>query len=241
MSEWLRNLSVGTLVLRLCLAMLCGGVLGYGRSRKEIPAGLCTYMLVCLAAASSVLLSLYEYEMLHGPWAAAGSDIVRKFDVARIAAQAICGIGFIGAVIIIKTRNQQVSGLTTATGLFAAVCMGLACGVGFYECVIPAVILVHLVLNVMRPLEGEFKRKLRNMTLRVQFSSAEDIDVIREALERQEARVYEIEIERTENTEQDHASALFILKMSRNSHSHSNILTTVAELPCVYSVSEIIA
>ena len=72
--DQLRSLTFGTMVLRLCLAMLCGGVLGYGRSRKERPAGLRTYMLVCVAAASAVLLSLYEYEMLHGPWSGVGSE-----------------------------------------------------------------------------------------------------------------------------------------------------------------------
>lgn len=237
----LRSLTFGTMVLRLCLAMLCGGVLGYGRSRKERPAGLRTYMLVCVAAAAAALLSLYEYEMLHGPWAEAGSDAVKKFDVARIAAQTISGIGYIGAGIIIKATHQQVSGLTTATGLFAAVCMGLACGVGFYECVVPAVILVYLVLNVMSPLEGEFKRKLRNMTLSVQYDTAEDIAKIQEALEEQEARVFDIEVERAESAEDGYASAIFILKMSREKHSHSGILTSVAELPCVHGVSEIIA
>ena len=237
----LRNLTFGSMVLRLCLAMLCGGVLGYGRSRRERPAGLRTYMLVCVAAASAVLLSLYEHDMLHGPWAYVGSDAVKKFDVARIAAQTISGIGFIGAGIIIKATHQQVSGLTTATGLFAAVCIGLACGVGFYECVIPAVILIHLVLNVMSPLEGEFKRKLRNMTLSVQFNTAEDIEVIRNVLESLEATVYDIEVERAESTGCHHASAIFIVKMSRANHSHSGILSSVAELPCVHGVSEIIA
>lgn len=237
----LRNLTFGSMILRLCLAMLCGGVLGYGRSRRERPAGLRTYMLVCIAAAAATLLALYEHEMLHGPWSFAGSDAVKKFDVARIVAQTISGIGFIGAGIIIKASNHQVSGLTTATGLFAAVCMGLACGVGFYECVIPAVILIHLVLNVMSPLEGEFKRKLRNMTLSVQFDTAEDIEVIRNVLESLEAMVFDIDIERSESTEERYASAVFVIKMSREKRSHSGILTSVAELPCVHGVSEIIA
>ncbi len=75
----------------------------------------------------------------------------------------------------------MVSWLTTATGLFASVCMGLACGFGFYECVIPVLVIVALVLNAMSPLEGEFKRKLRDLTLTVEFNEVSDIDVIRNA------------------------------------------------------------
>ena len=183
----MKELTFGAMTLRLALAMLCGGVIGYGRSRKERPAGLRTYMLVCLGAAAAVLVSLYLYRMLHGMWADTTAVVGDKFDAVRIAAQTIAGIGFIGAGIIIKVSHSQVSGLTTATGLFASVCMGLACGFGFYECVVPVLVIIALVLNAMSPLEGEFKRKLRNLTLTVEFNEVSDIDVIRQAMEGQDA------------------------------------------------------
>ena len=237
----MREFSFGTMVLRLVLAMLCGGVIGYGRSRKERPAGLRTYMLVCLGAAAAMLMSLYLYEMLHGMWAETTLEIGTKFDAARYAAQAVAGIGFLGAGIIIKAEHFQVSGLTTATGLFASVCMGLACGAGFYECAVPALVITAVVLNVMSPLEGAFKRKLRNLTLTVEFNEVSDIDTIRQAMEGQDAIIYDIDIERSEKTEKHNASATFVMKMSRANHSHSGMITTVAELDCVYAVREIIA
>lgn len=231
----------GDMALRLLLAMICGGTIGYGRSKKERPAGLRTYMLVCLGAASAVLVSLYLYQMLHGQWASVTEEVGNKYDASRIAAQTITGIGFLGAGIIIKVAHFQVSGLTTATGLFAAVCMGLACGFGFYECVIPVLIIIAVVLNLMSPLEGEFKRKLRNLTLTVEFNEVSDIETIRQALEAQNATIYDIDIERPECTEKHYASAVFVVKMSRENHSHSGMVTTVAELDCVHGVSEIIA
>ena len=191
----MREFSFWSMVLRLALAILCGGMIGYGRSKKERPAGLRTYMLVCLGAASAVLVSLYLYDMLNGQWAQVTAEVGNKFDAAQIAAQTITGIGFLGAGIIIKTAHFQVSGLTTATGLFAAVCMGLACGFGFYECVIPVLVIVALVLNVMSPLEGIFKRRLRNLTLTVEFDEVGDIDTIRQAMEAQNATIYDIDIE----------------------------------------------
>ena len=237
----MREFTFGSMVLRLALAMLCGGVIGYGRSRKERPAGLRTYMLVCLGAAAAMLVSLYLNEMLNGQWAPVKAEAGSKFDAARIAAQTVAGIGFIGAGIIIKVSHSQVSGLTTATGLFASVCMGLACGAGFYECVIPVLVIIAVVLNIMSPLEGEFKRKLRNLTLTVEFNEVSDIDTIRRAMEGQNATIYDIDIERAEKTEHHNASAMFVLKLSRENHSHSGMITTVAELDCVHAVKEIIA
>ena len=237
----MKELTFGAMVMRLALAMVCGGTIGYGRSRKQRPAGLRTYMLVCLGAASAVLVSLYLFQMLQGQWAAVVEESGAKVDPARIAAQTIAGIGFLGAGIIIKVSHSQVSGLTTATGLFASVCMGLACGFGFYVCVIPVLIIVALVLNVMSPLEGEFKRKLRNLTLTVEFDETSDIDTIRQALEGQGATIYDIDIERAETTEKHYASAMFTMKLGKENHSHSSMLTTVAELKCVHGVREIIA
>ena len=116
MLDRLRDFTFGSMVLRLVLALACGGVLGYGRSQQERPAGLRTYMLVCLGAASAVMISLYLNEMLHGLWAETTAEVGSKFDAARMAAQTVTGIGFLGAGIIIKVSHQQVSGLTTATG-----------------------------------------------------------------------------------------------------------------------------
>ena len=133
------------------------------------------------------------------------------------------------------------SDLTTDTGLFASVCMVLACGFGFYACEVPVLIIVALVLNVMSPLEGGFKRKLRNLTLTVEFDETYDIDTIRWALEEQGITIYDIDIERTETTEKHYASAMFTVKLGKANHSYSSMITMVAELSRVHGVSEIIA
>lgn len=164
-----------------------------------------------------------------------------KFDAARLASQVITGIGFLGAGIIIKIAHQQVKGLTTATGLFATVIMGIAAGAGFYECVIVALVLIVLVLNVMSPLEIAFKRRLRNITLNVEFRSVEDIERITRVIEAQEAKVYDIDVAHTEPKGDKYPSAIFILQLGRKNHSHSCMLSSVAELDCVHSVQELIS
>ena len=237
----LRQFSFGTAVIRLVLALACGGSIGYCRSKKARAAGLRTYMLISLGVAMTVLVTLFQYEMLTGAWAETVDAVGMKYDASRLTAQAVTGIGFLGAGIIIKVAHQQVNGLTTATGLFATVCMGLAAGAGFYECALIAMVMTILVLNVMSPLEIAFKRRLRNITLNVEFSSVEDISVITDAIEAQHARIYDIHIERTERKDEKHPSAIFILQLSRMNHSHSGMLTSVAELPCVHSVQELIS
>ena len=239
--ENLRQFSFGTAVLRLVLALACGGAIGYGRSRKARAAGLRTYMLISLGAAMAVLLALYEYQMLTGQWAAVTAEVGQKFDASRLGAQVITGISFLGAGIIIKVAHQQVNGLTTATGLFATVCMGMAAGAGFYECVIAAMLLIILVLNVMTPLEIAFKRRLRSITLNVEFSSVEDIADITRMIEGRQAKIYDIDVERTERKDDKYPSAIFILQLSRSDHSHSGMLSSIAEMPCVHSVQELIS
>ncbi len=237
----LRQFSFASALVRLLLAMVSGGVVGYGRSKQARAAGLRTYLLISIGAAMAVLITLFQYQMLTGPWAPVVEEVGLKFDASRLASSVITGIGFLGAGIIMKVAHQQVNGLTTATGLFATMVMGLAAGAGFYECVIVALLLIVVVLNIMSPLEFAFKRRLRNITLNVEFSSVEDITGITRAIEAEGARVYDIDIERSERKDDKYPSAIFILKLSRENHSHSGMLSSVAGLSCVHSVQELVS
>ena len=241
MFAYLKEFNFVSVLLRLLLAMLGGGLLGYGRSRRARSAGFRTYMLISIGAALSVILTIYYYEMLHGPWAETLARVGEKFDASRLASSVITGIGFLGAGTIIKGAHQQASGLTTATGMFVTVCIGVAAGFGFFECVIPAILIVAVVMNLMSPLEVAFKRRLRNITLNVEFESIEDIDQINRVISAHKANVYEIDVERFGSEDEKCPSAIFILQMSRNNRSHSAMLSSVAELPCVHSVQELIA
>ena len=233
----LREFTFAGVVVRLLLAMTCGGVIGYGRSKKNCAAGLRTYILISLGAALSVLLTLYEHRMLNTQWAATVAAVGQKFDASRLAAQAITGIGFLGAGTILKTAHQQISGLTTATGLLANVCMSLAAGAGYYELVVLVLIIIVVVLNGMSPLELRFKRRLRNITLSVEMNDVQDVSTVISAIERENATVYDVDVESVTEP----VSAIFILQMSRNNSSHSSMLSSVAELACVRSVHELIS
>ena len=115
----LNELNLVSTVVRLALALLLGGMLGIERGRKRRPAGLRTYMIVCIASSLVMITSQYM------------AEVFGTGDPARMGAQVISGIGFLGAGTIMIT-SRQVKGLTTAAGLWAAACIGLAVGIGFY-------------------------------------------------------------------------------------------------------------
>ena len=238
--SYLREFHLASVALRLALALLAGAAIGYGRARKKVNAGLRTYILVSLGAALTVLISTYEYHMLTGSWAWAAALTDMKFDASRFAAQVISGIGFLAAGTIIGIAHQQVSGLTTAIGLFTAAAMGLAAGAGFYEGVLLAVLFIIITLEAMKPVENGFKRHIRNITICVKFGQIEDMASIMGEIRSQNATVYETEIERTEFEGDEPPTAILSIKMSKQQASHSALLSSVAELPCVFSVQELI-
>lgn len=148
-----RDFSFLSAIIRLLLALICSTVIGYGRSSMQRTAGMRTYVLISVGSCMAVLITLFQFEMLQTAWAGTVDEVGQKSDASRMASQVVAGIGFLGAGLIIKAAHQQVSGLTTATGLFATVCLSMAAGAGFYELVILSALIVVLVLNVMSPLE----------------------------------------------------------------------------------------
>ena len=117
------------ITLRLAVAMLLGGVIGFEREYRAKDAGFRTHFLVALGSALFCIVSQYGF----------GIDLK---DSSRVAAQVVSGIGFLGAGTIIFQKNV-VRGLTTAAGLWVTAAIGLACGTGMY---LPAVVTTLMVL-----------------------------------------------------------------------------------------------
>lgn len=129
--DGLRDVTLLSITVRMLLAVVCGGIIGIEREYKRRPAGFRTHILICLGAAMTTLTSQYLYLNMH-----------YFTDMARLGAQVVAGIGFIGAGTIIVTRRQRVKGLTTAAGLWASAIIGLSLGGGFYEGGIFATLLI---------------------------------------------------------------------------------------------------
>src|SRR6266496_2110744 len=151
---------VGSSLLRLLLAAILGGLIGLEREFKHPAAGLRTNMFICLGAAMFTLLS----ERLAGV----------PSDAARIAAQIIPGIGFIGAGSILHTRGLT-TGLTTAATLFVVASVGMAAGGGLYLTAMFATGLVLLALFVLGHMEETFNLKLLMTSYEARGVSVEEI------------------------------------------------------------------
>ena len=92
----LHEFTLTTVLVRLLLAVASAGVIGMDRSYKKREAGLHTYMLISLGAAMTIMIGIYEYEMLMTQWADAVQIVGMKYDVSRFGAQVLSGIGFLG-------------------------------------------------------------------------------------------------------------------------------------------------
>ena len=133
------------ITLRLTLALLLGGIIGLERSNTNHDAGMRTHILVCLGAATVMIIS----ERLHG---------IYSGDIGRLGAQVISGIGFLGAGCILVSNNR-IKGLTTAAGLWTTACLGLALGIGYYFVAIVLTALMLTAMLLLHPLASKIERR----------------------------------------------------------------------------------
>ena len=153
----LREVTLISVLLRPLVALVLGGMIGLERGMKNRPAGLRTYMLVCLGACMIMLTNQYIYQLF-------GTG-----DPVRMGAQVVSGIGFLGAGTIMVTRRNQIRGLTTAAGLWAAAAIGLAVGIGFYEGAVVGGVSIFLILIVLSPLDHRVHRRTKLLEIYVEL------------------------------------------------------------------------
>lgn len=169
--EFLSEASVWTIIIRVFLAGLAGGLVGLEREIHGRAAGLRTHMLVCLGAALSALIGvLLSREM---------AEMGIASDVQRTGAQVMSGVGFLGAgTILVKKGNSRISGLTTAAGLWATAAIGLAMGYGLYEAAFTTVIVVLLAFTLISQLERRVGRKRQRMFVYLELDSVDSVQAM---------------------------------------------------------------
>lgn len=148
----LASVNIWSVAFRIFLAVLFGGCIGVERGRHGRAAGLRTHILVCLGASLTTLLGLYVHY-----------NLGFNNDPLRMGAQVISGIGFLGVGTIMVRKGSQVTGLTTAAGLWATACIGLTVGAGFYWAALAAFLVIIVTNSVIARLEHIARRDEGNL------------------------------------------------------------------------------
>ena len=220
----LRELTLLSISLRMLLAVLCGGLIGLERENKRRPAGFRTHILICLGACMTTLTGQYLSVYMNC-----------YTDMSRLGAQAIAGIGFIGAGTIIVTKRQRVRGLTTAAGLWTAAIVGLSCGAGYYEGVVAGTVLVLLAELVFSRLEYWLTAHAREINLYIKYAGADGVDETVHCLREMRVRILDLEIARSDQGEEDNLCAIFLLQPERRM-DWTNLESTLVQVEGVLFV-----
>ena len=213
-------------VLRMFIAMICGGIIGIEREYKRRPAGFRTHILICLGASMTTLTSQYLY--LEMQWFT---------DLARLGAQVIAGMGFIGAGTIIVTKRRQVKGLTTAAGLFVSAIVGLAVGAGYVEAALIATALILIIELLLSRFEYFIMSTSRNINLYIEYKENQSLIDMTEYLRTHKVSVMDLQITKSGAASQN-PCAIFSLDLPKKL-SHEKLMTSLAGVTGVISVEEL--
>ena len=225
--DGLRAISQAAVALRLCLAVLCGGLVGIEREYKRRPAGFRTHILICLGAAVTTVTSQYLSLVLH-----------YETDITRLGAQVVAGIGFIGAGTIVVSRHQRVKGLTTAAGLWTTAIVGLAMGAGFYEGALVTTLLVLAAEVPVSRLEYRILSKAPEVNLYVEFTDRKSLDALLQLCQEKQVKVLNLEVTRSSGSERHNACALLSLRLTRKV-TVFDLLEGVNAIPGVVAAEEL--
>ena len=163
--ELLEEFNTVSVIVRIFLTMLLGGMIGLERERSRRPAGFRTHILVCVGACMTALIGLFVwYEM---------GNVT---DPVRISAQVISGIGFLGVGTILVKEHDHITGLTTAAGLWTTAAIGIACGYGFYIAAFVGTLVVAITSAILFKLEKGTRRKNCVRSVYLEISGTEFVN-----------------------------------------------------------------
>lgn len=227
--EWagsLRELNLLSVTVRLLLALCAGTLIGIDRGMKRRGAGIKTHVLVCLGAALVMMTGQY---------------IVNYFgsghDVGRLGAQVISGVGFLGVGTIIVTGRNQVRGLTTAAGLWACACIGVADGIGFYEGALIMLALVLITFVGLARLDRYVYMHSRVLELYIEVDSAKSIVELMKQLRKMDLRIAGFETMETK-IKGDYTSVMTSIELT-GPHMHDTTIQAIREIEGVVYVEEL--
>lgn len=213
-------------IIPISLSLICGGVLGLERGQKKRPAGLRTYMLVCLGATLVMMTNAHIF-------ATTGSG-----DMTRMGAQVVSGIGFLGAGTIITTGHNRVKGLTTAAGLWSTACIGLAIGSGYYAGAIVGTVMIFIVMVTLHSFDQRIRGNAKTMILYVEYDDIAAIHRINDFAKERKIMITDIEMEKQKYEKSSRMSAVVTLRLPEKG-VHTELIDKIAALEGIIFAEEV--
>jgi putative Mg2+ transporter-C (MgtC) family protein len=208
----IREITLASITIRILASVLLGGIIGMERGMKNRPAGMRTYMLVSLGSCVVMLTNQYIYQVFN------------TGDPARMSAQVISGIGFLGAGTIIVTGRNQIKGLTTAAGL--------------YEVAILSGVFVFLILTILHKFDDYVRRSSNVVELYVEMKANVPLGRFLRAVRAKSLDATNVQVQEHQSASDEFTSFVVSLKGQRHTH-HDDIVRIVEKIDVVTYVEEL--
>jgi putative Mg2+ transporter-C (MgtC) family protein len=225
--QYISELNSLSITIRLLMAVICGGLIGIERGRKGQAAGARTHMLVCIGSALVMMTNIFVV-----------NEYSPNSDPTRIGAQVVSGIGFLGAGTILITSKNQVRGLTTAAGLWASACMGLAIGVGFYELAIIGNVFIFIVISALNNLDRKIYGESRRVEMYIEFEDSHVLKRLIVYTKENNLELVDIQVIKNKAIDNIRTGAIFTLR-SKEKRDHAAILADLSEIKGLLFIEEI--
>lgn len=229
MNEFLimaKGWSALSVAVRLLAAVLAGSIIGFDRAMKRRGAGMKTHVLVCLGA--TLVMVTGQFIQI---------NYVGTMDVARLGAQVISGVGFLGVGTIIVTGRNQVRGLTTAAGLWTCACIGLAIGIGFISGAFLTLVLVVFSFKVLAKIDIWIDKYAKYYELYLEFRTNQNVTEFINEMHKQDIRMSSFELGKS-RIEGEGPNALVCIEV-KDKKRRATILDELREMKCVKYVEEL--
>ena len=212
-----REVTCIAIAVRIAVAVVLGGIIGLERGLKNRPAGLRTYMLVCVGACLIMVTNQYIYQ-------AFGTG-----DPVRMGAQVVSGIGFLGAGTIIVTKRNQIKGLTTAAGLWAAAAVGLSVGIGLYEAAVIGGAVIFIVLSLIHSWDNKMRQNSKMVEIYVELTRAINLGDFLRRIRELDLEIESIQTEQEPTAEEGKRSYIIMLKAKRK-RNHEILFQNIRDI-----------
>lgn len=185
-------------LLKLGLALFLGLLIGIDRQLKNKPLGVKTSMVISVASCLITIVSIESVNVYSTP----GHT---NMDPMRLAAQIVSGVGFLGAGVILRRNNDVISGLTTASMVWAASALGIAIGAGFYAEATVAMLLIILAINVfpyLVKLAGPYSLRQRDLAVKIIVNKHQELNRIFKQIKELNLQVKRVKVKDIDNGHQ---------------------------------------